>query len=78
MKEICRTCNNFYFVCSNCTEKLKLPTVSPSSPVGSVDTKSEVCIRCGFGGRLRLVSQEDYHETAGRPRGRRTHSCRRI
>lgn len=78
MEGICRTCKNFYFICSHCAESLNLPTVPASSPVGSVETKGEVCVKCGVGGELLLVSQETYAKTGERVHVRRVHSLRKM
>ena len=78
MEGICRTCENFYFICSNCAGDLKLPTASASLPVGSVETGGEVCVRCGRGGELHLVSRETYCAKAGVPHTRRIHSYRKL
>lgn len=79
MEEICRFCENFYFICTGCAEGLNLPTAPSSSPVGSVETKGEVCVRCGRGGELRLVSRETYcAKTREIPHKRRVHSYRKL
>lgn len=78
MEEICRFCNNFYFICSHCAKNLHLPTAPASSPVGNVETKGEVCVKCGVGGELRLVSREAYAKTGERVHVRRVHSLRKM
>lgn len=78
MEEICRTCKNFLFICANCAQSFKLQTVPSSSPVGSVDTRGEVCVRCGMGGELRLVSRDSYTGAGGRVHVRKVHSVRKI
>lgn len=75
---ICRFCENFHLICIRCAEELKLPTAPASSAVGRVETSGEVCVRCGVGGELRLVSREDYAETGERVHVRKAHSVRKL
>lgn len=78
MEDICRFCKNFHFICSRCAESLNLSTAPASSPVGNVATEGEVCVRCGIGGQLRLVSREAYAKTGERVHIRRIHSLRKM